>query len=107
MPIRDTDFSSLGAVNIDRKIPLWGILVVVGSVATQGVLVWNGQQLQAQKMDAMALQFRELATDLKDLNTQLSAKSSTDGEQTSRLNDLSRRLIIIESQRENARENRR
>lgn len=106
MPYRETDalaFDPLTQpprVTIDRKIPLWGVLGVCCAIAGQAILLWNGQQLQAQRLDDYGAKIVALTLELKELNSQLSAKASKDNEQDLRLNEYSRRLLLIEGERQ-------
>lgn len=102
MPYRETDSMGLDhpkPITIDRKIPLWGLLSVAGAIAGQSVLLWNGQQLQAQRLEDYGKQITALTVEVKELNSQLSVKASKDNEQDLRLNDHSRRLLLLESER--------
>ena len=94
-------------VTIDRKIPIWGVLTVAGAIACaiggQAVLLWSGQQLQAQRLEDYGTKIVALTLEVKELNNQLSAKASKDNEQDLRLNEYSRRLLLLEGERYNAR----
>ena len=102
-PYRETDRMALdplaGRVTIDRKIPLWGMLGVAGAIVVQAILLWNGQQLQAQRLDEYGQKIVALTVEVKELNAQLSVKASKDNEQDLRLNEYSRRLLLLEGER--------
>lgn len=88
-----------GRITIDRKIPLWGLLLMSGSIVGQAVLLWNGQQLQAQRLEDYGNKITALTAEVKELNAQLGLKASKDNEQDLRLNEYSRRLLLIEGER--------
>ncbi|RZJ12083.1 MAG: hypothetical protein EOP39_04660 [Rubrivivax sp.] len=104
MSYRETDRMGLDPlatrVTIDRKIPLWGMLTVAGAIIVQAILLWNGQQLQAQRLDDYGAKIVALTVEVKELNNQLSAKGSKDNEQDLRLNEYSRRLLLLEGERQ-------
>lgn len=83
-------------ITIDRKIPLWGVVCMAGALVGQAVLMWNGQNMQAQEMRHQSEQITELATQVKAMATQLATKDGTDIEQNLRIGELSRRLVILE-----------
>jgi hypothetical protein len=102
MPYRETDrmgLDPLTRVTIDRKIPLWGLLTVAGAIAGQAILLWNGQQLQAQRLDDYGAKIVALTIEVKEMNAQMSAKATKDNEQDLRLNEYSRRLLLLEGER--------
>lgn len=101
MQHRDSDTMPFdaGRITIDRKIPLWGLLLMSGSIVGQAVLLWNGQQLQAQRLEDYGLKILALTAEVKELNAQLGLKASKDNEQDLRLNEYSRRLLLIEGER--------
>jgi hypothetical protein len=108
MSYRETDRMGLDPmtphrITIDRKIPIWGLLTVAGAIAGQAILLWNGQQLQAQRLDDYGAKIVALTVEVKELNSQLSAKASKDNEQDLRLNEYSRRLLLLEGERYGAR----
>lgn len=97
---RHTDHGSFDhGVTVDRKIPLWGILSMVAAIAAQAALVWSGQREQAVEMRHQSEQIRELAIQVKGLAGQLATKDSKDIEQDLRLNELSRRVLALETAR--------
>ncbi len=100
MQTRETDHGGLDAgrgITIDRKIPLWGILSTVAAIVAQAALVWSGQREQAVEMRHQAEQIKELAIQVKGLSAQLATKDGKDIEQDLRLNELSRRVLTIET----------
>lgn len=84
-------------VTIDRKIPLWGVLCMAGALIGQAILMWNGQNMQAQEMRHQSEQIRDLAEQVKAMATQLATKDGTDIGQNLRIDELSRRVVILES----------
>lgn len=84
-------------VTIDRKIPLWGVLCMAGALVGQAILMWNGQNMQAQEMRHQSEQIKDLADQVKAMATQLATKDGTDIGQNLRLDELSRRVIVLES----------
>lgn len=95
-PTRTTDH---GSVTIDRKIPLWGVLVVVGGLVVQGALVWNGQNLQAAETRHQSEQIHDLAEQVKTMAAQIAAKDAIDVGQDANIRDLNRRMTAIEEAR--------
>lgn len=98
---RQTDFAGLegssSGITIDRKIPLWGILTLVAAMISQAALVWSGQREQAIEMRHLSEQTRLLAIEVKALTTQSATKDGKDIEQDLRINELSRRVLSIET----------
>lgn len=87
------------ALSIDRKIPLWGILTVVGAIVVQTVVFWNSMQLlvvqvafQGKRAEDIAADVKGLTTDMKSLSITLSTKDRVDQDQDRRIEDLERRL---------------
>ncbi|MGQ3051113.1 MAG: hypothetical protein ACT6S0_04955 [Roseateles sp.] len=78
---------------------MWGLLMMASAIAGQAILLWNGQQLQAQRLDDYGTKIVALTVEVKELNAQLSAKASKDNEQDLRLNEYSRRLLLLEGDR--------
>lgn len=83
-------------VTIDRKIPLWGIMCVVGALVGQAIVVWNSQNLQAAETRHLSEQVHEMAAQLKAVTAQLSAKDAVDVKQDLRIDELERRVLTIE-----------
>lgn len=92
-PTRSTDPEG---VTIDRKIPLWSVLSLGGALLGQAVLMWNGQNMQAQEMRHQSEQITELAQQVKGMADQLATKNGVDIEQNLRIGEISRRLLILE-----------
>lgn len=84
-------------ITVDRKIPLWGVLCMAGALVGQAVLMWNGQNMQAQEMRHQSEQIQDLAQQVKAMATQMATKDGTDIGQNLRLDELNRRLVILES----------
>lgn len=87
------------AISIDRKIPLWGILTVVGAIVVQTVVFWNSMQLlavqvafQGKRAEDISVDVKGLTTDVKALSITLSSKDRVDQDQDRRIEDLERRL---------------
>lgn len=102
MPHRQSDLMGLdghpaAGVTIDRKIPLWGILTLVGAILGQGAWVWTGQREQAIEIRHQSEQIRELTAQVKALVMQMSAKDNKDVEQDFRINELGRRVQVLEA----------
>lgn len=91
-----TRTSDPDAVTIDRKIPLWGVLSVVGGLLIQAVLVWNGQNLQASEIRHQSEQIQDLAQQVKGMSAQLSAKDGIDIKQDVRIDSVERRVTVLE-----------
>ncbi|WP_046111827.1 hypothetical protein [Aquincola tertiaricarbonis] len=99
---RETDRMPLegdrrAGITIDRKIPLWGILTLVGAILAQGGIVWSGQREQAVEVRHQSDQISKLALQVERLGAQLATKDSKDIEQDLRLNELSRRVLTLET----------
>lgn len=88
------------SITIDRKIPLWGVLSVVGGLLIQAVLVWNGQNLQASEIRHQSDQIQDLAQQVKAMAAQLQAKDGVDIKQDVRIGDLDRRVTSLEATKE-------
>ena len=99
-PTRVTDPD---AVTIDRKIPLWGVLSVVGGLLVQAVLVWNGQALQASEIRHQSEQIQDLTQQVKAMAALLAAKDGIDIKQDLRIDELGRRVTALEGTKENRR----
>lgn len=100
MPMRNSDFANLdgrpGGVRIERTIPLWGIITVIGAIAAQGFAVINGQDKQAIQLTHQAAEMAKMAAKLDALSTEANTKNTKDMEQDLRLAEYSRRLILVE-----------
>jgi len=86
-------------VTIDRKIPLWGILTAAAAVLAQGLLLWNGQNLQAAEIRHQSEQIQDLAQQVKSMATQIAAKDGVDIGQNLRIDELNRRVTALEDAR--------
>lgn len=86
-------------VTIDRKIPLWGVVCMACALVGQAILMWNGQNMQAQEMRHQSEQIQDLAQQVKAMATQLATKDGTDIGQNLRIDELSRRMVILESEK--------
>ncbi len=95
-PHRSTDPEG---ITIDRKIPLWGVLCMAGALIGQAVLMWNGQNMQAQEMRHQSEQIQELAQQVKAMAAQMATKDGTDIRQDLNITDLFRRVGTLESSR--------
>ena len=84
------------AVTIDRKIPLWGILTAAGAVLGQGLLLWNGQNLQAAEIRHQSEQIQDLAQQVKSMAAQIATKDGIDIKQDLRIDELNRRVTVLE-----------
>jgi len=84
------------AVTIDRKVPLWGVLGVVGALLTQAVIVWNGQNLQASEIRHQSEQIQDLAQQVKGMSAQIAIKDGIDIKQDLRIGELDRRVTVLE-----------
>ena len=93
-PHRSTDPEG---ITIDRKIPLWGVVCMAGALVGQAVLMWNGQNMQAAEMRHQSEQIQDLAQQVKAMATQLATKDGTDIGQNLRIDELSRRVVILET----------
>lgn len=92
-PHRSTDPEG---ITIDRKIPLWGVMVMASALVGQAILMWNGQNMQAQEMRHQSEQIQDLAQQVKAMAAQLATKDGIDIEQNLRISELNRRMSIIE-----------
>lgn len=86
-------------ITIDRKIPLWGVLTAAAAVFGQGLLLWNGQNLQAAEIRHQSEQIREMANQVKAMAAQLAVKDGIDIKQDFRLDELDRRVLVLEEQK--------
>jgi hypothetical protein len=82
---------------IERKIPLWGLLCMVGALVGQAILMWNGQQLGAQEMRHQSEQIQDLAQQVKAMTLQQATKDGTDVGQNLRIDELVRRVSTLET----------
>lgn len=99
---RETDRMPLdgdrrAGITIDRKIPLWGILSLVAAIVAQGGIVWSGQREQAVEVRHQSEQIKGLAIQVERLGAQLATKDGKDIEQDLRINELSRRVLTLET----------
>ena len=90
-------------VTIDRKIPLWGVLSVVGGLLVQAVLVWNGQALQAAEIRHQSDQIQDLTQQVKAMAALMAAKDGIDIKQDLRIDEIGRRVTALEGSKENRR----
>ncbi len=93
-------------VQIDRKIPLWGILGVVGTIAIHGTTLWFSNQTLAQKVVDLAAEVRALtaanhqaAIDRNAVLFKIESLNSIADGSTKRMDDLSRRISDLEQAR--------
>lgn len=86
-------------ITIDRKIPLWGVICIIGAFIGQGVLVWNGQNLQAAEIRHQSEQIKFLTEQVKVMAAQLATKDGVDIKQDFRLDELDRRVLMLEEQK--------
>lgn len=84
--------SRSGAIRIDRVIPLHWVLGLIGAIALQAVLLWQGQQAQAKAIGDMASQVTTLATKVE-------AKNLKDIEHDLRLDEHARRINALENRK--------
>lgn len=84
-------------VTIDRKLPLWGVICMGSVIAGQAVLMWNGQNMQAQEMRHISEQVKDLADQVKAMTVQMATKDGTDIGQNLRIDELNRRVIVLEN----------
>lgn len=99
-PRQATRATDPNGVHIDRKIPLWGVLSVVGCLLGQAVVVWDGQRLQAAEIHHQSEQIADLTQQVKAMATQLATKETLDVEQNLRITGLERRVNTLETTRE-------
>jgi hypothetical protein len=84
--IRDGD----PPIKVNREIPLWGLICVIAVIAGQAVTLWFGQQRQAEVLNEMSAQVRQMSLDL-------GARNLKDVEHDLRLADHERRLLASEA----------
>jgi hypothetical protein len=84
-------------ITIDRKIPLWGVACMGAALVGQAILMWNGQNMQAQEMRHQSEQIQDLAQQVKAMASQLATKDGTDIGQNLRIDELNRRVVILET----------
>lgn len=84
------------SISVDRKIPLWGILCLMGAFVGQGVLLWAGSREQAIESRYMAAKISDLTVEVKSLATQIGDKSTKDLSQDSEIKDAMRRIEALE-----------
>lgn len=84
-------------MTIDRKIPLWGVVLIVAGFVGQGVLVWDGQNLQAAEIRHQSETITKLSDQVKAMSSQLVAKDAVDIKQDFRIDELERRVLTIET----------
>jgi len=83
-------------MTIDRKIPLWGVLSFAAFIVGQGLLLWNGQNLQAAELRHQSEQLHELTVQVKAMAAQLNTKDAIDVKQDLRIDELERRVLTVE-----------
>jgi hypothetical protein len=82
---------------IDRKIPLWGILSVVGTLLVQAILMWNSSNIQAAEMRHQSEQIQDLVVQVKAMTTQMATKDGVDIGQDIRIGELGHRVDSLEA----------
>lgn len=90
-------------VRIDRTIPLWGIILLVGSICGQAILLWQGQRDQAAELKATGLKLEALASVVKAMDDQSRLKDTKDVVRDERIADHERRITRIETKLEATR----
>lgn len=101
MRVRESDYGDLDgrrttSVNIERTIPLWGLICAIFAILAQGVLVWNAQEKQAIQMENQATSINRMSAELSSLHARQNTKDTKDMEQDLRLGEYSRRLLLVE-----------
>jgi hypothetical protein len=84
-------------VRIVREIPLWGLILAAVSLIGQAVLMWVGQEKQAEAIVRMSLQLGEQSRQINELSVQIGSKNLKDVEHDLKLADVERRLNLMES----------
>ena len=84
-------------IKVDRTIPLWGILTVLGMGALQAVMMWNAQSRQADAIEALIGQVATANASINRLTVEIGSKNIKDVEHDMALKDLERRLNNVES----------
>lgn len=87
-------------VTIDRKIPLWGVLGVIGGLLAQAVVIWNAQNLQTAEIKHQSEQIQDLAAQVKAMAAQLNAKDGIDLKQDLRIESVEQRVTKLEAAKE-------
>ena len=83
---------------IDRKIPLWGVLVALSIVAGQAIAVYYGQQQQGHDVTQIKSDLSDVRMDVHSSLTEINRLTITNVEVKFRLGDIERRLIAVEAQ---------
>ena len=92
----ETRATDADGVTVDRKIPLWSVLTSAAFLFGQGLMLWNGQSLQAAELHQQSELLHEVVTQLKAVSAQLNAKDAVDVKQDLRIDELERRMLTME-----------
>lgn len=96
----DTQPGSL--FTLDKRIPAWGIVLVVGGMVAQGVnTFYSNQALTAavkEQKEATAAQLTAVAQDIRSINTEVYRSNVAGVEVRAELRDSLRRLQALEQQ---------
>lgn len=84
-------------IHIDRKIPLWGLLGVLGIISLQAVLMYIEQREQGSTLRGIILNQTETNKQLTELAKELGNKNLKDVEHDLKLADLERRTAAVET----------
>lgn len=81
---------------LDRKIPLWGILGLIGALLAQGVLLWSASREYAIRLEFLGQTVSASTNEIKSLATQIATKTEQDIVQNADIKDVQRRLAELE-----------
>lgn len=91
------------AVRIDRTIPLWGIILLVGSICGQAILLWQGQRDAQAEQKATGQKLQELTLVVKTMDDQSRQRETKDVLRDERIADHEKRITRIETKLEAGR----
>lgn len=88
-----------GPIHVGREIPLPWLIGAALSIVGQAVLIWNGQEKQAESIARMTTQLTEQTKQIQSLSVEIGAKNLKDVEHDLKLADHERRISVIEGVR--------
>jgi hypothetical protein len=103
METRREDAGVRNVVHIDRKIPLWGILGVIGVIALQAVLMYVAQREQGIAIQQLISNNSTLTVEVKEMRRENQQSELKNMERDMLVRDFDRRLRAMESSKSTPR----
>lgn len=88
-----------GPIHVGREIPLPWLVGAALSILGQGILIWNGQEKQADAIARMTTQLTEQTKQIQSLSVEIGAKNLKDVEHDLKIADHERRISVLEGPR--------